>query len=343
MFDRAIDRRQLLGGTAALAGGALLGGFGSSRAAAANLKTVRYLTPFGFIMGFAEVMYAETGGFFAKEGLDVVVEGGRGSAMSVQQVTAGNVLLSRTGGTDLIKAYVKDPSIVALAEVYQRDIFYVISQAAKPINSPSDMAGKTIGIVSTGGATENLLDMMLAAKGVPLTDVQRQTVGNAPSAFELVKLGRVAAFIATADTVFQLQTDKASIHAWSTDDYAPAPGQVYMTSKATMNKETETLAKFLRGAYAAIGDMIAKQDNLLPVISSMTGKYEIAEAKRADKGVAVLRHALDQTYGAPYRDKFASNAKTWETAYDLMVKAKIIQPVADHNFYDDRARKLAFS
>ena len=36
--------------------------------------------------------------------------------MAVQQVVAGNVLLSRTGGTDHIKAYAKDPSIVAIGE-----------------------------------------------------------------------------------------------------------------------------------------------------------------------------------------------------------------------------------
>ena len=115
-----------------------------------------------------------------------------------------------------------------------------------------------------------------------------------------------------------------------------------MTSKATLAKDTETLAKFLRGTYAAIGDMIAKKDDLLPVIASMTAKYEIPEAKRPDKGVAVLKHALDQTYGAPYRDKFASDPKAWDSAYELMVKAKIIQPVGDRGFYDDRARKLAF-
>jgi len=36
------------------------------------------------------------------------------------------------------------------------------------------LAGKTIGIVSEGGATENLLDMMLAAAAVPADKVQRQ-------------------------------------------------------------------------------------------------------------------------------------------------------------------------
>ncbi len=66
------------------------------------------------------MLYADTGGFFAKQGLDVEIQGGRGSAMAVQQVIAANVLLSRTGGTDHIKAYAKDPSLVAIAEIFQQ-------------------------------------------------------------------------------------------------------------------------------------------------------------------------------------------------------------------------------
>ena len=204
MTRLVVDRRSFLAGSAAAS--MLLTG----TATAQQRAKVKYLTPFGYLIGFGETMYADTGGFFAKEGLDVEIEGGRGSAMSVQQVMGGNVLLSRTGGTDHIKAYAKDPSIVAIGEIFQRDIFYVISHADKPIRSAADLAGKTIGIVSPGGATENLLDMMLTSAGIPTTQTERQAVGNAPSAFELVKLGRIAAYIATSDTVFQLRSRQAA-------------------------------------------------------------------------------------------------------------------------------------
>jgi NitT/TauT family transport system substrate-binding protein len=326
---------------AVLAGGAaLLATPWVARAQA--LRRVRYLTPFGFIMGFSEVLYGQTGGFFAKQGLDVEVEGGRGSAMAVQQVTAGNVLLSRTGGTDLIKAYAKEPSIVSIGDIYQRDIFSVISHADKPIRTPEDMAGKTIGLVSTGGATENLLDMMLAARDVPKTAVKRETTGNSPAALEFIKRGRVDAFIATSDTAFQLQLDKQPVLAWSTDTIALAPGQVYLTSKATLEKDPEGLARFLRGVQAALDSIVASKDNLAPVLASMATKFEIAEARRPDKGAAVLAYGVENTFSAPQRDKLATNPQSWDSAYKLMVKAGIIPELSDRNFYDDRARKLAF-
>lgn len=332
------DRRRFLVGTAAaIAAGPL----GVRAAAAQGLTKVRYLTPFGYLIDFAEAMYGETGGFFKREGLEVEIQGGRGSAMSVQQVLAGNVLLSRTGGTDHIKAYAKDPAVVAIGEIVQRDIFFLISHTDKPLRSANDLAGKTVGVVSSGGATENILDMMLAAVGVPADRVQRQPVGNAPTAFEFVKQGRIAGYIATTDTVFQLRADKQPIAAWSTDDVAPCPGQVYITSRANVEKSADLLAKFLRGVHGAMGAMLNAKD-LKPVVESMTTKYDVVEAKRPDKGVAVLKYDLEQTYRPSYRDKLASAPAHWTKAYDLMVKAKIIQPLAQRDFYDDRVRKAAF-
>lgn len=278
------SRRRILAGAAALAA------FGNVRAQ--TLEKIRYLTPFGYIMGFADVMYSQSGGFFAKQGLDVDIQGGRGSAMAVQQISAGNVLISRTGGTDLIKAWVKDPSIVAFGEIYQRDIFHVISNQTKPIKTPADMAGKTIGVVSVGGATENLLDMMLAKSGVPAASVKRESVGNAPAAFEFINQGRIDAYIATNDTVTQLQIDAKPIVAWSTDTVAPCPGQVYITSRKAIMEKPETLAHFLRGVHEALGAMVAAKD-LNPILASMTSKYEIFEANRPDKGLLVLKSTID--------------------------------------------------
>lgn len=333
-----IDRRKLLVGIPALAGATALSGLGAAQAQ--TLTNITYLTPFGYLIGFAETMYADTGGIFAKHGLNVKIEGGRGSAMAVQQVTAGNALVSRTGGTDMIKAYAANPSIVAVGEIYQRDIFFVISAKDSPVTKPEEMAGKTMGIVSAGGATENILDMMLAARDVPKDKVARQVVGNAPAAFELVKQGRIAGFIATNDTVFQLNVDKQPITAWSTDDVAPCPGQVYMTSKAQLEKSRELIAKFLAGVQETLGVMISASD-LTPIVNSMAQKYEVFEAKRPDKGLSVLQNSI-ANYKAPHADKLASKPASWQSAYALMLKAGLINATADQNFYDDSARRLAF-
>lgn len=335
-----MKRREFLVGAQALALGAALPAL-PGVARADDLVKMTYLTPFGYIMGFAEAMYADTAGYFKKAGLDVTVEGGRGSSMAVQQVTAGNALISRTGGTDLIKAYAKDPSLVAIGEIYQRDIFYVISSKDGAIDKPEDMAGKTIGIVSAAGATENILDMMLAAKDVPKDSVKREVVGNAPAAFQLIKQGRIAGFIATNDTAYQLQTAGEAVVAWSTDDVALCPGQVYMTSKAQLKAKADVIGKFLGGVYGALGEMVNAKD-LSPILASISGKYQLAEAARPDKGLDVLKFGVTN-YKRAYEAKLKSNADAWKSAYTLMVKAKLIPELPDQNFYDDTARAAVLS
>ena len=333
-----IDRRRLLKRTAGL-GMALAAIPVWSRSAVAAEKIV-YLTPFGFLMGFAETMFAQTGGFFAKHGLDVEIRGGRGSAMAVQQIAAGNVLISRTGGTDMIKAVAKDPNIVAFGEVFQRDIFFVISAADKPLTEPQQFAGKTIGVVSIGGATENILNMMLAKEGIAADSVKREPTGEGPGPFELIGQGRIDAYIATYSTVAQLKADKRPFVAWSVDKVAPSPGQVYIASKKSIAERPEVLANFLRGVYDALGVMTAAKE-LKPIIESMDGSYQIVERNKPDGGERILALTID-AFRPVYRDKFASDPAGWTSAYDLMVKAKIIEPMPNASFYTDAIRRVAF-
>ena len=333
-----IDRRRTLRG---LAGAGLTAAsipLWPRRAAA--LEKIVYLTPFGFLMGFSEAMYADTGGFFARHDLDVDIKGGRGSAMAVQQIAAGNVLVSRTGGTDMIKAGAKDPNIVAFGEVFQRDIFYVISSEQKPLTAPAQFEGKTIGIVSPGGATENILNMMLAKEGIAADSVRREPTGEGPGPFEFLARGRIDAYIATYATVAQLRADKRPLVAWSVDKVAPSPGQVYIASRKSIAERPRELANFLRGVYDALAEMTAAKD-LKPVMESMDTKYQVVERSKPDGGEGVLALTID-AFRPVWRDKFSSDPAGWASAYDLMVKAKIIEPMPGASFYTDAIVKQAF-
>lgn len=332
----SFDRRDFLAAGAALGGAILFPG-----AARAQAEKVKYLTPFGYLLNFFETMYADTGGFFAKNGLDVEIAGGRGSAMAVQQVVAGNFLVSRTGGTDLIKAAMKEPSVIAIAEIFQRDLFYVVSAEAKPVRTPKDFAGKTVGLSSRGGATENLLDMMLARDGIAGDSVKREVTGDSPGAWEYLVQGRIDAVFLTQNQVVVLRQQKKPMLAWSSDRFAPAPAQVYISSRKSVAERPEALARFLRGIHEALGALYKEKD-LARVIDSMLKKYpDIAGVKVPDRGVSLVMNGLE-SYQPAWRDKFASDASRWKTAYDLMVKAKIVEPAAKPDFYTDEIRKRAF-
>lgn len=335
MHTLRFSRRRALAALGSVASAPLM-----PAAFAQGREKLQYLTPFGYLINFVETMYADTGGFFAKNGLDVTIVGGRGSAMAVQQVSAGNVLVSRTGGTDLIKAAVKDPSVVSIAEIFPRDLFWFVSPEAKAIRGPKDLAGKTVGLVSNGGASENLLDMMLAKDGLPADSVKRQVTGDSPGAFELVNAGRIDGFFVTQNNVQILRADRKPIHAWSTDQFVPAPAQVYISSRKTVAERPEALARFLRGVHDTLTALQNEKD-LAKIVDSMTAKYEVAGAKRPDRGVPLIESSIE-SYRPAWKAKLASDPGVWKSAYELMVRAKIVDPVANPVFHTDEIRKRAF-
>ena len=85
------SRRQFLAGSAVLGAGMLTG----ARTLAQQKRTVTFITPFGYLIGYAPTLNAQAGGHFAKEGIELNVLPGKGSAVAVQQVIAGRALYGR--------------------------------------------------------------------------------------------------------------------------------------------------------------------------------------------------------------------------------------------------------
>ena len=77
----------------------------------------------------------------------------------------------RLTAIDEFVAVAKGAALVCVSTLYQGSTFHVISAKDKPINSAEDLKGKTIGIVSVGGSTEQLLDIMLRSVGMTKADV----------------------------------------------------------------------------------------------------------------------------------------------------------------------------
>jgi ABC-type nitrate/sulfonate/bicarbonate transport system substrate-binding protein len=335
MTNFQINRRHLLASSIAL-GSAAAFGFG---ARAQSAEAMTYMTPFGYLMDYVETIYGKTAGIFEKRNVDLTIEGGRGSSMAIQQLSAGNILVSRTGGTDLLKAYAKEPQLVAIAGVYPKDLFWVISSKETPINSVEEMAGKTIGVVSVGGATENLLDMMLAKAGMEKGSVKREAVGTAPAAFELIAAGRISAYISTDLTLFLLQQAGKPVSAWSIDKVAPSPGDLYVTTKKAVEEKPELLANFLRGVNDTLGALTTSKPE--DIIKSVSTGFDLPETKRPDGGVPALQFAM-KNFQYVHDRKLKPEQATFDSAHELLVKAGIIQPLADKDYLDMSIWQRAF-
>lgn len=333
-----IGRREMLGRTlaGAAAGGAVLGGVGVPSALAA--EKLAFVTPFRYLVAFSPVMNAKSGGYFAKQGFDATVLGGTGSASALQQLIGGRAKFTRTSSIDIIKAIAnQNVPLVAISTMAQGSVFNVVSPADKPINTPQEMKGKKIGVVSVGGGTENLLNMMLAQAGIDPKSVTRQAVGNSPGAYGLVKQGRIDAYIISVGSVIALQKMGEKINFWSTDKYAPNPSQVYVCTKATADKEPETVVRFLKAIKGSVDEIVSGDRG--KILDRMVKDFDVIGAKRRAITLASLDAEIKLWFSQGKDNLMRNVPSLWKSAQELSAKVGIgkidnIEAVYTNSFMD---------
>ncbi|GGA59939.1 hypothetical protein GCM10011385_12090 [Nitratireductor aestuarii] len=243
-ISEKLTRRMLLKGAAA--GGAYLAMGGLPVFAQSATKLV-FMEPFDLTLEYLPEMNAVVGGHFEKEGLEVEITNVRGTAVGIQQVIAGQANFTRVGLLDLFKASAsQDTKLVSVATSLQGGIFSLVSREGDPINSPEELRGKTVGVASLGGGQENILNLMLAGAGIPVADVPRQAIGSSAGNVEILKQGRVDAFIANIETALLLRMTNEPVKIWSTTQFAPLPGGVIGTTEKFATENHDTVVKFVR-------------------------------------------------------------------------------------------------
>ncbi|WP_431281325.1 ABC transporter substrate-binding protein [Humitalea sp. 24SJ18S-53] len=290
-------------------------------ARAQSARAMTFVTPFANILAFVDVLNAKGGGYFEREGLDVTIEQGRGSAMAVQQIVGGGALLSRTGVGDHIRASSRPggDDLIAVATISQGSPFYVISAPNKPIRTPEEMVGKTIGILSVAGATEIVLDVMLQARGVERARVARQVAPNSPAGLLLIEQGRIDAYIVSAGVPIALQAAGTPHVSWNTDDVAPIPGQCYIARRRTVAQNGDMVVGFLRAVKRSLDDMLADTD-LSRTLANLRG-FEIAEMRNAALAPLILRNEMQFWLTAGRENLLRNVPERWQRGYDLMAAA----------------------
>ena len=118
-----ISRRRLL-----VTGSAFVGaGAFPSALRAQQLRQINFITPLNYLIGYAPSLNAQAGGHFTKEGLDVTILPGKGSAVAVQQVIAGRALYGRGDPLAMAKAIGQGAPIIAFATISHRSPIMVYS------------------------------------------------------------------------------------------------------------------------------------------------------------------------------------------------------------------------
>lgn len=325
-----INRRTLLKG-AAIAGASMLPLPAVLRAQ--GLEKIDVLTPFAFGSSFIELMNGVSGGHFAKEGFDVNLQAGRGGSQTLQQLIAGQTLFIRIASIEQIRAMEKSPvDLVSFSTMYQASTFHVVSSSKNPIKSAEDLRGKTVGLVSVGGSTEIFLDLMLKKVGVPTEEVKREVTGDTPAALEFVNAGRVDCFICSINVVVALRHMKADVEIWSTDRYAPMPGQCYVGVRETMEKNPEQFVRISRALKASVDEIMTQP--MTPIFQRAAKDFEIPRMDKVDELSAIVKATADELWLAHGPENLMRNVpQLWSDGVEVLRGANMTTQTNPEVFY----------
>jgi len=331
------DRRTFMKASAGIAAAMAIGSPAVVRAQA--LEAITIITPFGFIGSFIEMMNAKAGGHFAKQGLDVTIIGGQGQAQANQQLVASDIVFSRSSALDQMRAIAAaNAPLVSFATLYQASTFHMISLKQKPIASAEDLKGKTVGIVSIGGTTDILLEMILHKAGLKRDDLKVEVTGNSPGALQLVKQGRIDGFMASMTAIYPLQVANEPIELWSTDRYAPAPSQCYLTTRQMIEKRPETLLKVTKAMKASVEEIL--QGDMVAIFQRAAKMYDIPGMQGIETVAKVAKLESTKLWLSEGQENLMRNVPAlWQSGADAMREAgladiKDVKAIYTNRFVD---------
>lgn len=292
-------------------------------AAGPNARDATFITPFQHIINYADVYVAIQEGFFAKEGLNVDVIGGTGTASSVSQVSANQGLVGKAAAVNTCPLIADTgAAIITVAQGDQKSQYSVASKPDNPLTHPDQWQGKTIGVISKGGSTELLLDAMSVAEGLDPTKVRKVVTGADVGSLEFLNRGEVDGFITFLGSETALKQRGIELHYLNTDEFAKMPGDSYFVKTEDVEKEAAAITGFLRASRKGF-QFLEKPENLDKVLSAVGAfnKVEVSDEELAKLKVEAQPKLCKPASG----DYLTIDMPAWESAIELMRKSGIMK------------------
>jgi NitT/TauT family transport system substrate-binding protein len=326
---RSRRRRPLTRAFAALGAGLALavagcGGGGTSGEAPGGGE----VTPVTFLnvipiesLTYTPEIIAKASGHFAREGLEVEFQVTRGSAQAIQTVIAGGAQITRVGDTEMMVATgERGAPVKAVAQPSQASTLRVLSSAERPVATPQDMRGKMIGIPSEGGTSETLVDTLANSAGLAEGDLNKQVVGLSPGVFDLVKQGRIDAYLVAMDASVVVKQQEPTAVVLDPAQFMAGGTQVYMTSQETLGDpaKRDVVQRYLRAIKAAMEQVIADQslDQTLELLGS---EYDIPVLQQPEVAKETLRTYI-ASWQANKGPLLETPADKWKAIYGEAVE-----------------------
>ena len=242
-------------------------------------------------------------GYFDQEGIDLDIQEGRGSGVTVQAVAAGTATFGYADVPTMIKAAAKGAPVTAVGVALQTSPMSVMGFADKNIRKPEDIKGKTVA-VTPGDSMSQIWPLFL--KKTNLKDGDFKTVaGDAQTKLNAVMNNQADLLLGyVMDQAIKLQdATQKPVHPIRFADYGVnliSSGIVANTD--TLKSKPDMVKRFLRATTKAMADSEKEPEAAVDAMLKANSKAGVRETLIIGlKQTTALYHTKDTAKQPPLR------------------------------------------
>ena len=256
-------------------------------------------------------------GYYEEEGLDVNIQFPTNANDAISLVAAGQAQIGLYYQQDVIQARAEqNVPVKSIGAVVQGPLNIVLSLEEKGIQTPEDLVGKTICYAGTE-LSEALVRSIMENVGADYSDVTMIDVG-----FDLMSsmtTGNVDATIGCLvnHEVPQMEEEGFSVNWFDLDEYGvPTYYEgIFLTNDEMIEKDSETLAAFLRASARGFEDMKADPDGSLQILLDNQNEENFPLSKSVEQKSMATLLPMMETKDAPF---LSQSDSCWQENIDWM-------------------------
>ncbi|MDB5966689.1 MAG: uncharacterized protein JWQ72_3189 [Polaromonas sp.] len=246
--------------------------------AQAPLQKITYLLPApGTLPAFGPWMLAQAKGYYAAEGLEVEFVAGRGGVDVAKQVGAGNAVIGGALGDTSIIARGQGIPVKAVALLGSGSLMQLVSHKDEHVESPRELKGKTVTVISYTDTTYYALLGMLGKVGLTKNDVNIQAAGPA-GVWQQFASKKATAMAGVPDWTVSALEAGAKVDILPADVYFKSMAQAIMASDETIQKNPQLIQKLVRATLRGMKDIMADPKAATAVYVKHVPMYKGKEA-----------------------------------------------------------------
>lgn len=222
--------------------------------------------PSGGLMGI--YLFGEAEGIYEEHGIDLTVEDGSGSLITAQDVAAGNSDFAMMGASAMAQGIDEGMPLVSVGAIWARPQFGILYPVDEPLQSFSDLEGKSV-IVSPGSPETVLLPAALRAEGVDSSKVEIISVDAPAKASSFVQgLGdTVGTSFPFFHAIFAAQGVETDVLLFD-EAGVGFPEFHVVTSTVVLEERPEMIERFLRATYQAMEEAYERPGDVIEALQA---------------------------------------------------------------------------